>query len=161
AVLDGAALALAGRVPLLLPPRELDGEVELLVVDVVAAAQPGDRVRLLDLRVVGREVLAADGGRGDAGRGGGGVHRGPGEPAVLRVTRRRHRPGGAGVDVGDRVRPLVVRDRVEVDVGQQAEVDRRPAGVARGAVAVHLEGRDAAVLVPGDLDLAVGTGAVA
>src|SRR5207249_1624848 len=59
-------LALAGRVPVLLPPREFQGDVELFVVDVVPPAGPRDRVLGLYGRVAGRQVFAADDDRVDA-----------------------------------------------------------------------------------------------
>ena len=110
---------LPGGCHLSFQPGQLQGDVELLVVDVVPPAGPGDRVLGLHVRVVGRQVLAADDERVDAELGRQVVDGELGQDAVLRVARGPHGPGPAGVDQRDRVRPLPVRDRVEVDVGQQ------------------------------------------
>src|SRR5262249_38914806 len=137
------------------------GDVELLVVDVVTPADPGGRVPGLHFRVIGRQVLAANDQRVDPEFGRQVVHGELGQDAVLRVTRGPHGLGAAGVDERDRVRPLPVLDGVEVDVGQQVQIDRGPAGVPRRAVTIDGEGGDGAVLLPPDLDLPVRAGAVA
>ena len=83
-------------------PESLSGDVELLVVDRVAAA-PAHDDGVRRLRVVRRQVLAADHQRVDAELGREVVDGELGQHAVLRVAGGTHGSRPAGVGERDRV----------------------------------------------------------